>query len=93
MNAQEQASLELLRQSIIDLHSKIDSLDKRQEKIDAALTGDLSLGNKGLVKRLEHVEKEVNRIGDIVDKLKWVSGAIATLVGGAISLAMQWLKG
>lgn len=72
--------------AVADIHSRqtevftrLTAQDSKLAKIDAihsALVGDESLGQKGLVKRIEHVELHVTKMENLKIKL---AGAVAGL--------------
>jgi len=78
MNPQENSMLS-------ELKDKLDSLDKRLEKIELALIGDPALGNEGLTKRLRKVEEDQLTIKEKVEKVYIIAGA----VGGVIAVLVQ----
>ena len=77
-------------EAIKDIHSRqtevftrLDSQDKTLSAIHSALIGNEPLGQKGLVKRIEHVENHVTKMEHLKVKL---AGAVAglSLAGSAV---------
>lgn len=85
MNPQEVNTLQ-------DLKTSIEGIDKRLEKIEVALVGDPELGNDGFVKRLRKLEIDQVKTQSKIDKVFWTASVVGALVAFIVSILGLYFK-